>query len=301
TSLLSASGGTPPYSWHVTAGTPPQGLALSSTGTLSGTPAEAGAATFTATVTDNAGATQSQTYTVTVAAAGSGISISNTSFPNGSVGTPYSQQLSYTSTLQCGGPFGAPAVFSIASGSVPGLSIQNTGNGYALAGTPTTAGTYNITLKVADACGNSATASYTITIGGTNTATTLMASVQGLTFNVQGPAAVAAQAVAVTSTGSSLTYTVAANSNGVTPNWLFVDQTSGSTPGSFNVSVANYQNLAPGPYQGTVTITSGNQIISIPVTLNVGSAPTQMLLLTPSSLTFTQIAGVKQSQTLAVT
>src|SRR5581483_6017589 len=95
TSLLSASGGTPPYSWHLTAGTPPQGLALSSTGTLSGTPAEAGAATFTATVTDNAGATQSQTYTVTVAAAGSGISISNTSFPNGSVGTPYSQQLSY--------------------------------------------------------------------------------------------------------------------------------------------------------------------------------------------------------------
>jgi Putative Ig domain len=51
---LSATGGTPPYTWSVSAGAPPSGLTLSSAGVLSGTPTAAGPASFTAKVTDAA-------------------------------------------------------------------------------------------------------------------------------------------------------------------------------------------------------------------------------------------------------
>ena len=53
------SGGTAPYSWSVTAGTLPAGLALATSGTLSGTPSGSGNSTFTATVTDSSSPAQS--------------------------------------------------------------------------------------------------------------------------------------------------------------------------------------------------------------------------------------------------
>ncbi len=52
---LNASGGIPPYSWAVTSGSLPPGLALSSSGLLSGTPAAAGQYQFVVTVTDSSG------------------------------------------------------------------------------------------------------------------------------------------------------------------------------------------------------------------------------------------------------
>src|SRR6266853_2161976 len=51
---LAATGGTGPYTWAVTTGTLPTGLALSSSGMLSGTPTVAGTFPFTVTVTDSA-------------------------------------------------------------------------------------------------------------------------------------------------------------------------------------------------------------------------------------------------------
>jgi len=54
TATLAASGGEPPYSWSVTAGSLPPGLHLdSSTGMISGTPDVAGTYDFTVTVTDS--------------------------------------------------------------------------------------------------------------------------------------------------------------------------------------------------------------------------------------------------------
>src|SRR6185437_261987 len=56
---LHATGGTPPYSYALTAGSLPPGITLQSDGTISGTPTTPGASSFTATVTDSASATAS--------------------------------------------------------------------------------------------------------------------------------------------------------------------------------------------------------------------------------------------------
>jgi hypothetical protein len=57
---LTASGGTPPYTW--TASGLPAGLSLSADGVLSGTPGTAGTSTVTVTATDSAGASGSASF-----------------------------------------------------------------------------------------------------------------------------------------------------------------------------------------------------------------------------------------------
>jgi len=69
---LTADGGTAPYSYAVTSGALPPGLALSADGTLSGTPGQPGSYDFTVTATDASAApgpfSGSQDYTMVVAA-----------------------------------------------------------------------------------------------------------------------------------------------------------------------------------------------------------------------------------------
>ncbi|MGA9773761.1 MAG: putative Ig domain-containing protein [Blastocatellia bacterium] len=59
---LSATGGSTPYTWTVTAGALPPGLSLSSTGLISGTPTTSGSFSFTVTVRDRNNATASRTF-----------------------------------------------------------------------------------------------------------------------------------------------------------------------------------------------------------------------------------------------
>ncbi|MEO6154476.1 MAG: autotransporter domain-containing protein, partial [Thermomonas sp.] len=63
---ITASGGTTPYSFAVTAGSLPTGLVLTSAGVLSGTPTASGTYAFTITATDLFGSTGSQAYTLVI-------------------------------------------------------------------------------------------------------------------------------------------------------------------------------------------------------------------------------------------
>jgi hypothetical protein len=64
--VITASGGTGPYTFAVSSGALPQGLNLASDGTLSGTPTQEEVANFTVTATDAALCTGSKSYTITI-------------------------------------------------------------------------------------------------------------------------------------------------------------------------------------------------------------------------------------------
>jgi hypothetical protein len=159
TQALTASGGVPPYSWSLDSGTLPTGLVVNPSGTISGTPTVAGSYTFGIRASDSVGANTTKVFSVTV---GSGVTITTTSMPSGNVGTAYSAALNAT-----GGS--TPYTWALISGSVPpGLTL----NGNVLSGTPTTAGSYVLQVRVTDSAAATATQTFTITIGAGITITT---------------------------------------------------------------------------------------------------------------------------------
>jgi hypothetical protein len=143
---LQASGGTPPYSWSLAAGSLPAGLHLDpASGAISGTPTTTGSASFTVKVTDStASAAQTATQDLTIAIASALVILTNSLAP-AELGQPYDQTLTASGGLP-------PYTWSIVSGSLPqGLTLE-TGTGK-IAGTPNEAGDFNVTFQVTDSSG----------------------------------------------------------------------------------------------------------------------------------------------------
>lgn len=69
---LSASGGTPPYSWSLISGSTPPGISLGSNGVLAGIPSGAGTFAFTIRVTDAVFQTADKSLSVTISSPGGG-------------------------------------------------------------------------------------------------------------------------------------------------------------------------------------------------------------------------------------
>jgi len=136
---LAPSGGSGIYTWSIAAGSLPAGLSLTAaTGIISGIPTTAGTSNFTAQVADGI-TTATQLLSITINPA---LTITTTSLPDGGVGVAYSQTLA---------PSGGSGIYtwSIAAGSLPaGLSL--TAATGIISGIPTTAGTSNFTVQVAD-------------------------------------------------------------------------------------------------------------------------------------------------------
>jgi hypothetical protein len=150
---LKASGGTAPYTFSLASGALPNGVSLDSTGTLSGTPTQAGTYTLLARVTDSNGFASTRTYALVVEPV---LSLNAGIPPVATVGAAYS-----TTFTASGGQ--GPYLFGLSPGSSlpPGLTLAPNG---VLSGTPTEAGSYNITVQVVDAGFFSATAARTVTV-----------------------------------------------------------------------------------------------------------------------------------------
>ena len=160
---ITASGGTAPYGFAVTAGALPAGLALAPGGTLSGTPTAGGTFNFTVTATDSSPFpgpfTGSRAYTLTVAAPT--IALPATALPNGTLGAAYSSAV----TPASGGT--APYGYVVTAGALPTGLALNAATG-AITGTPSALGTFNFSITATDSSTGTgpytATQAYAITV-----------------------------------------------------------------------------------------------------------------------------------------
>lgn len=154
---LTATGGTPAYTFAVTAGALPGGLTLSPAGVISGTPTgPVGTATFTVTATDAKGCAGSLQYTIDITDGCPTISVTPAVLPSGTVNTAYSVTVSAT-----GGA--APYTFAITAGTLPtGLTLDPATG--VISGTPTVAIEATVTVGITDANGCPASMVYCIVI-----------------------------------------------------------------------------------------------------------------------------------------
>jgi BACON domain-containing protein len=151
---------------------------------------------------------------------------------------------------------------SPASGSAPGsITVSVTTSGLA-------PGTYNGTVTVTAA--GATNSPRTVAVALTVTGPVLTVSPANLTFSAnQGGTNPAGQTIAISNTGGgTLSWTASDNQP-----WLSVSPTSGSAPASPTVS-ASIAGLAPGTYNGTITVTAPGATGSpktIPVTFLLAS------------------------------
>jgi large repetitive protein len=145
-SAIASSGGVPPLTWSVPAGTLPPGLELNtSSGLISGTPTTAGVYKFFPTVTDSA--IPPQKFTSTTGVTISVITVAplqsvTPPLPPGTVAAGYTASLVATGGV-------APYTWSIISGQLPSGLKLNSASG-SITGIPILSTTANFTVQVED-------------------------------------------------------------------------------------------------------------------------------------------------------
>lgn len=142
-SPLAATGGVAPYTWRTTE-QPPGGINLSSSGVLSGTPAESGTFAITVVVSDSATPTPNQRSAKLALVVGTGepLAIVTSSIGPFALGRDANSGLAATGGV-------TPATWSVVVGSLPpGLGLDAaTGR---VSGVPKQAGTFSVTVAATD-------------------------------------------------------------------------------------------------------------------------------------------------------
>jgi hypothetical protein len=180
TSTLTASGGTSPYSWSLSSGGLPTGLALSSSGSISGTPTVAGTFPFTMLVKDAAAHSASANLSINVVTpAAPSVSISSPSN-----GATVSGTLSVSGVASDGLPISSVQV-SVDGGSFSSAS-GTTSWSFSLNSNSLSNGAHSLSAEVTDSASRSASSPLVdITVDNSSTSSncTLYASPSGSSSN----------------------------------------------------------------------------------------------------------------------
>ena len=269
---IGVSGGTAPYSCQQTGGTLPAGLSLAASCVVSGTPTTSGTSTLTVKATDSGNPSQTVSGPETIAVSASG-TLALSSPMNGTVGTPYSGVVGVSggtapySCLQTGGTL--PAGLTLAANC-------------AISGTPTAAGTANITVKATDSANPVKTTTGPVSLTITPAALVLtMSTLPNATVGV-------AYSATVGVTGGTAPYACS--------------QIGGNLPPGLTLAANCLVSGTPttaGPFTATVKATDASnpmEMTSGPETITVSPAPLSLTLANLPNAT----VGVAYSATVGV-
>jgi hypothetical protein len=281
-SPLTASGGTPPYTYSVTSGTLPAGLSLNtSTGVVTGTPDvtySGGNVVFSVKDQNNvvASTTSSVSFTVGVAAIAPPATISAIANPSAQSLTVGKAMANFSPLTASGGT--PPYTYSVTSGTLPaGLSL-NTSTG-SVAGIPTaTYPTANVVFSVKDknnvVASTTSTVSFTVGAAVVTPPATITATANLSVQNLKVGTAMASFSP-LTPSGGTTPYTYGVTS-GTLPAGLSLDTSTGLVAGTptatyptANVvfSVKDKNNVVAST-TNTVSFTVGAAVAAPPVTIN---------------------------------
>ncbi|MEE9694753.1 putative Ig domain-containing protein [Aeromonas hydrophila] len=308
---VTATGGSTPYTYAITAGSLPAGLSLNtSSGVISGTPSASGTGNFTVTATDANSATGSQAYSLVI----NGLP----PVANAVSATVAANSSTNPITLNITG--GAASSVAVASAASHGTA---TASGTSITYTPTAgyAGSDNFTYTATNASGTSSPATVTITVSTPTlaiTPTTLPDGTQGMAYSQT-----------LTASGGSAPYTYAITA-GSLPAGLSLNTSSGvisgtpSVSGTFNLTLtATDANSATGsqayslvinglpPVANAVSATIAANSSANPITLNITGTATSVAIASAAnhgtatasgtSITYTPAAGYAGSDSFTYT
>jgi parallel beta-helix repeat protein len=250
---LTVEGGTTPYTWQIASGALPAGLQLDSrSGTISGTPTQAGQNSFSIEVVDSNQRSSKRAFTISIGSPPTaGLSIKSASAPSGTVGTAYSFAL-----VAQGGA--SPYTWSITSGSLP-TGLQLNGNTGVISGTPITEGSQTTSVNVHDAATHSASMTLTFSIAAKSST----------------PLAIATTSIAPATIDAVYRETLAAQGGAAPYTWSIA---SGSLPAGLTLDSAT------GDINGTPT-QSGAQTVDFEVRDSAAASASRAFTVTANSNT----------------
>ncbi len=257
---LSATGGSPAYTWSISTGALPPGLRLAAGGIISGTPTASGSYSFGVSAIDSSSPveTAAANMTLSVTSAAAPLSITSAALPSATSGTAYS------GALQASGGT-APYAWTVSAGSLPaGLGL---GSGGVVTGTPAAAGNANFTVTVTDSGSPVQSKSAAISLAVSASALNIMSS-----------------SLASGTAGTAYSGTLQASGGTAPYTWSI---SSGSLPAGLTLSAGGGVSGTPttaGPAKFTATVTDSSspaQSKSASVMLTIGASS---LAITSSSL-----------------
>jgi hypothetical protein len=266
---LMAFGGTPPYTWSISAGSLPGGLSLDpSSANITGMPTTVGTSSFTAMVTDSLNVSATKLISITI---NPELTIITDSFPDGMTYTPYSQTL-----VASGGT--PPYTWSIDAGSLPdGLQLDPSSG--SITGMPLWDSGSSFTVWVTDAQNHYVTKTMSITIIPNDLAIVTASLPDGMEHAPYSQALVAS--------GGTPPYTWSIDA-GSLPTGLTLDPSSGNITG--------YPYNASGISSFTVELTDSPGLLTVTKAMSITIIPNDLTIVTDSLPA--GMVGVPYSQTL---